>query len=100
MLIYNASVRWPGRVNDARVFETSSLKTIMEGGNNGVILGDSAYPLRHYLLTPYRNPASGPQEEYNVAHKKTRSLIERNYGVIKQRYVSQVHTTICTYEAL
>jgi hypothetical protein len=87
MLIYSSSVRWPGRINDARVFEASLLKQLMEGGNRGVLLGDSAYPLREYMLTPYKNPRPGAQEAFNSAHKETRSLIERDIGVIKQRLV-------------
>jgi hypothetical protein len=86
MMIYSSSVRWPGRINDARVFESSNLKVLMEGCDRGVILGDSAYPLREYLLTPIRNPTTPAQEAFNTAHKKTRNLIERNLGVIKARF--------------
>jgi hypothetical protein len=61
------------------------LKHIVEGGTRGVLLGDSAYPLREYMLTPYKFPQDGPQEDFNRAHRQTRSLIERDIGVIKQR---------------
>ena len=31
-MIYNSIIKWPGSVNDARIFDESSLKKLMEGG--------------------------------------------------------------------
>ena len=87
MMIYAASVRWPGRSHDTRVFEGSSLKRIIQGGNKGHVLGDSGYPLREYLMTPIRNARTDAQESYNAAHRTTRNVIERTFGVTKQRYM-------------
>jgi hypothetical protein len=89
MLVYSCTVRWPGRINDARVFESSVLKQLLEGGNRGFVLGDSAYPLREYVMTPIRNPLPGAQESFNAAHRETRCLIERTIGVIQQRSAAQ-----------
>ena len=50
------------------------------------ILGDSGYMLRKCLLTPYRQPISVAQENYNYAHKKTRVLVEQAFGRWRRRF--------------
>ena len=80
--------RFPGSVHDSRIWKLSQIGTYVE--NNflaGVhILGDSGYMLKPYLLTPYRQPASNAQENYNYSHKKTRVLIEQTFGRWKRRF--------------
>lgn len=53
---------------------------------NGVLLGDSGYACRPFLLTPYNNPQNEAQEKYNQAHAKTRSQIERTFGRFKRQF--------------
>lgn len=50
--------------------------------------GDSGYPLRTWLLTPFEDdpPENTPEYHFNVAHKRTRSVIERCNGVLKMRF--------------
>lgn len=50
------------------------------------MLGDSAYMLRTWLMTPIRIPQSADEERYNFAHKSTRCTVERSIGVAKQRW--------------
>lgn len=51
-----------------------------------LFLGDSGYPLKSYLLTPFANPAIHAQHRYNESHIRTRNCIERTNGVLKRRF--------------
>ena len=50
------------------------------------MLGDSAYALRPWLLTPFPGVAEGAKLHYNNLHIKTRNCIERAFGVAKARF--------------
>ncbi|XP_069972244.1 putative nuclease HARBI1 [Penaeus vannamei] len=56
-----------------------------QGQYTGHMLGDSAYHLRSYLMTPISNPATDSEVRYSAAHAKTRNVIERAFGVWKER---------------
>ena len=51
-----------------------------------VLLGDSGYPVKTYLLVPFDAPHGRPQERYNRAHKSTRTTVERTIGRWKKRF--------------
>lgn len=55
---------------------------------NGHFLGDGAYPLRSWLLTPYRDTGrlTPQQRNYNYRHSGTRVTIERAFGCLKGRF--------------
>ncbi|WAR13889.1 HARB1-like protein, partial [Mya arenaria] len=84
------NVIWPGSTHDAHVFRTSELFHFMEthhhGLEDGILLGDSAYPCKPYLLTPYLHPAIEALQHFNDAHCSTRNVIERAFGVLKRRF--------------
>ncbi|VDI83653.1 Hypothetical predicted protein [Mytilus galloprovincialis] len=48
--------------------------------------GDSGYPCRPFLMTPYQNPVLDHQKKYNRCHCSTRSVIERTFGRLKRRF--------------
>ena len=52
------------------------------------ILGDSAYPLKDWLLTPYRDNGhlTLTERQYNFIHSSTRMVIERAFGILKGRF--------------
>ncbi|CAG0898860.1 unnamed protein product [Darwinula stevensoni] len=54
--------------------------------NMGIILGDSAYPARPYLMTPLSNPQTQQEFHCNSAHSSTRIVIERAFGQWKRRF--------------
>lgn len=88
MKITNVIARWPGSVHDSTIFNDSPLCAELEVGTygNGFLLGDSGYPCRSYLLTPFANPTTRGEEAYNTAHVATRNVIERCFGILKRRF--------------
>ncbi|XP_052818496.1 putative nuclease HARBI1 [Mya arenaria] len=82
----DAVLRWPGATNDATFFEMSGLKDYLEANAVGVLLGDSGYALRNYLLTPILRPTANAQVAYNDAHARGRVVVERAFGVLKSRF--------------
>ena len=91
LAIYFADANAPGRCHDSRVLKKSPLWQCMEVDKNlpfegAVLLGDLGYPNREWLLTPFPGDPGGAKSLYNKAHRRTRNLVERAFGVIKKRY--------------
>lgn len=66
--ILDIVAKWPGSVHDARILSESGLMALFERNivpNGCHLLGDSAYPFKRWLLTPYLRPQPGPQSAYN-----------------------------------
>ncbi|XP_046345474.2 putative nuclease HARBI1 isoform X1 [Haliotis rufescens] len=87
--IIDIVARWPGSTHDSRILTTSGLCRMFEGNRLPVschLLGDSGYPCRRWILTPFLRPLQGPQTNYNRSHKKTRSCVERGIGQLKRRF--------------
>ncbi|KAL2102183.1 hypothetical protein ACEWY4_001351 [Coilia grayii] len=85
--IFNLVARWPGSTHDARILRESQLSNIFEaGGINGILLGDSGYPLKRWLMTPIVAPRTQQERWYNTIHATTRSTVERCIGVLKRRF--------------
>ncbi len=51
--------------------------------------GDSGYTLRRWLLTPFPNPQSAEEINYNDAHACARSVVQRAIGLLKCTGASQ-----------
>lgn len=55
--------------------------------NVWMIVGDSGYPQRPWLMTPILDAADGtPANKYNTIHGKTRVTIENAFGRLKNRW--------------
>jgi hypothetical protein len=79
--------RWPGSTHDSRIFDNSRICFQFEQGYfNGLLLGDQGYPCRPFLMTPFRNPNGRAETRYNTAHKRSRSAVERCFGIWKRRF--------------
>lgn len=86
----NVDIRWPGSVHDSRAFMTSDLFPLCEQlcANRYHIIGDSAYPLKRYLMRPYRRShrLNARQKLFNKVLSKSRVVIERAFGFLKNRF--------------
>ena len=84
----NVVARWPGSVHDSRIWQNSRIRRDLEEGKlQGVILGDSAYPLSKQLLVPFDYPcSSGKHGRFNRALCRCRVFIEQTIGNWKRRF--------------
>lgn len=82
----NIVARWPGSTHDSHIFRTSQIHEIHRILEDGILLGDSGYALKPYLMTPYNDPITGSQKAFNQAHRKARVIIEQTFGRWKRRF--------------
>ena len=84
---------WPGCAHDSRVFRESGFcRKFDDRTYKGILLGDSAYALKPYLMTPFLYPECRAEEKFNESHIRTRTTIENTFGLWKKRFqcVAQV----------
>ena len=63
--------KWPGSIHDSRIFRNSRPCAKFENNDyNGILLGDSGYALKPYLLTPILNPQTLPESRYNYSSQE------------------------------
>ncbi|XP_055910547.1 putative nuclease HARBI1 [Eupeodes corollae] len=92
MRIRYADARHAGASHDSLVWNSSELRGTLQrkydGGERSTwLLGDAGYPLEPFLITPFRSPeVSSRQSLFNTKHSKTRNIIERSIGVLKNRF--------------
>ncbi len=88
MIIRDIVAKWPGSTHDAFVLQNSSLARKFEAGDFGPywLLGDSGYPNKPWLLTPFLQPEGEAEIAYNSRHTATRALVERCIGLLKSRF--------------
>ncbi|KAH9636735.1 hypothetical protein HF086_007633 [Spodoptera exigua] len=85
--IMDIVAHWRGSTHDARIFNESRLKQRFEQSEfKGRLLGDSGYACTPYLFTPVLHPIKTKEELYNRAHIRTRNVVERCFGLWKQRF--------------
>jgi hypothetical protein len=75
-------------VHDARVYANSDFflnkaKYIEE---DDYVLGDSAYPISPFLITPFKNPFNHRQCQFNFIYSKHRVVVENAFGRLKARF--------------
>ena len=64
----------------------SGYQQYVDGWKGNVVLGDSGYACTPFLMTPYPQPCTRSEEQFNRAHKTTRCIIERSFGLLKRRF--------------
>ncbi len=67
------NAQWPGSTHDSRVLRESRLADVFErqrpGQGEGYLLGDTGYPSKPWLLTPFLQPGNRAEASYNGAHR-------------------------------
>lgn len=87
MVFTDVVVRWYGSVHDSRIWKNSKLfQHIATHKVDGLLLGDSGYPLRTYLMTPLNNATTKAERDYNDVHAQARNVVERSFGLLKKRF--------------
>ena len=96
-----ASAGWPGNSHDAIIFQATNLYDQLAEGKAfpdvsfkandvtipPVILGDSAFPFKPWLLKPYTNAILTPEQSYfNYRLSRARMVTECAYGQLKGRW--------------
>ncbi|XP_064467971.1 putative nuclease HARBI1 [Ornithodoros turicata] len=85
--ILDVVANWPGATHDSRILRESTIGRELEAGvHTGLLLGDSGYPCKRWLMTPFLQPRNRAQEKYNASHSTTRALVERTIGQLKRRF--------------
>eukprot|EP00079_Xenopus_tropicalis_P018342 XP_004919788.1 PREDICTED: putative nuclease HARBI1 isoform X2 [Xenopus tropicalis] len=74
---------FPGSSHDAYILRQSGLYQAFETGQmpHGWLLGDAGYPCGQWLITRSR-----AESDFNQAHVRMRSVIERTFGVLKSPF--------------
>ena len=89
MRFTNLVTKWHGSAHGSVVFNASALQLHMETREKGGwLLGDRGYALQPYLITtlnPEKVNTPGEQN-YQRRHTKTRNVVERSFGLLKQRF--------------
>ena len=82
LIFMSIIAHWPGSTHDARMFRECMLDRQFEL-LQGMLLGDAGCLCLAYLLTRINNPRRNGEQRYNYAQSKTRTVIERAFGVTK-----------------
>lgn len=90
-----------GRSHDSHVFTTSAFCQVMDAGcfvpgnptihvDNidipPLVIGDGAYPIRKWLMTPYRGNMNPAKTFFNSTLCKARTVVERSFSRLKSRW--------------
>ena len=116
LLFQHVAVGHPGSIHDVRVLRKSrifdlaeneeilSARTRMVNGGllKPMLVGDSAYPVKNWLMKPFSNRGrlSPQKRRFNQKLNAMRSVIERAFGLLKGRWrlllkkIEQSHTSI------
>ena len=112
----HVAVGYRGSIHDARVLrvrgifdlaeneEILSARTRMVNGGllKPMLVGDSAYPLKNWLIKPFSNRGrlSPQKRRFNEKLSAMRSVIERAFGLLKKRWrlllkkIEQSHASV------
>ncbi|XP_034025040.1 putative nuclease HARBI1 [Thalassophryne amazonica] len=79
---------YPASCHDSFILTKSAIPAVFQGNPHveGWLLGDSDYPLKTWLMTPYLKPATVRNISFNRKHAKAHAVIRRTLGMLKMRF--------------
>lgn len=86
------NARFPGSCHESYVYRNSAINMVLEQlYESGEIqerwlLGDSAFPLLPWLLTPFNKTENKKQSKFNKEHRRMRNKASRCIGLLKTRF--------------
>ncbi|KAK9745404.1 DDE superfamily endonuclease [Popillia japonica] len=92
LLIRNIVCRWHGSARDSTIFNNSSLKVKLENeefGEGSLVVGDSGYAVRKYLIAPLANPRTPAEHLFNESQIRTRNpwqILERLLNIFSMSH--------------
>lgn len=93
MRFIDVFVGYPGRCHDASVWRSSPIRKAIVTKKIKIppechLLGDGAYPLEMFLMTPYKDNGYLTQEQkkFNYVLSSTRVFIEQAFGILKKKF--------------
>ncbi|XP_058122849.1 putative nuclease HARBI1 [Anopheles ziemanni] len=102
-LIRFVNAKFHGSHHDSYVYSNSPVANYFEekwrnGERQFKLLADSAYPSKPWIIKPHRNAnQNSPEAEFNEKHAKARSIIERTFGMLKNKFQCLCTTcALCT----
>ncbi|XP_052861358.1 putative nuclease HARBI1 [Anopheles cruzii] len=104
MTIRYVNARYSGANDAADIWVASGVDKFFaekygSGNRDFKVLVDSAYPSKPWIVTPKRNATiNSPEAVHNNRHAKARHIIERSFGLLKNRFrcllaANQLHYT-------
>src|SRR6266540_597801 len=87
-IFINYDIRWPGSVHDAKVYKNSNFykkkdELIID---DDFLLGDSAYPISPFCITPFCLSSNLQEKKFNIMHSLHRVVVENAFGLLKSRF--------------
>jgi len=90
MSFIDISVGWPGSLHDARIFRLSAIGQMLEtdGLQNYHILGDTAYPVKPYLVMPFCDTRDFSADEchFNTIQSASRTIIQCAFARVNRKF--------------
>ncbi|KAJ1214843.1 hypothetical protein NDU88_002454 [Pleurodeles waltl] len=86
--ITNIVAKYLGSVHDSFIFRHSTINQHFqdERYGNGLLFADQGYGIHPWIMIPIGNQSTAAERAYNDAHRGTRTIVERTFGILKSRF--------------